>query len=158
MSKPTLCIRPIRTHKPRVAITPCPPPAVLFTVLTFVTAILWLNATAGQLVNISLIAGRILGIHPSLLGATVLAWGNSLPDLINNMSLARDGFPTMALAACLASPLFQMLAGMALGLSVGAIEEGGVLEFEMDTPLQVRGWVIKCRGSVRWWQCGARRV
>jgi Ca2+/Na+ antiporter len=117
-----------------------------FTVITFVTAILWLNTAAGMLVNVSLVAGRILGVEPALLGATVLAWGNSLPDLVNNMALARDGFPTMALAACFASPLFQMLAGMALGLSVGGAALAACLHCAANSALVHLGPVEELSG------------
>jgi Ca2+/Na+ antiporter len=55
----------------------------------------------------------------------VLAWGNSVPDLINNMAMARDGFPSMAVAACFASPLFTLLIGMGVALAYGERGVGG---------------------------------
>ena len=36
---------------------------------------------------------------------TILAWGNCLLDFISNLSIARKGFPKMAIAACLGAPL-----------------------------------------------------
>jgi len=64
----------------------------------------WLKLAADTLVHICMLLGTIFGVPPALLGATVLAWGNSMPDLANNLSLARDGYPTMAITACFASP------------------------------------------------------
>lgn len=54
----------------------------------------------------------------------MLAWGNSMPDLISDASLARDGYPTMALTACFASPLFVLLAGGTISLSYGSLTNG----------------------------------
>lgn len=87
--------------------------------LAFVQAVVWLNLSASGLVQICVVVGTIFGLQPALLGATVLAWGNSVPDVINNTAMARDGFPSMAVAACFASPLFTLLMGMGGALTYG---------------------------------------
>ncbi len=79
--------------------------------LTFMMSILWLNTAASALVGVCVVLGHIFGVKPALLGATVLAWGNSAPDMVADLSMARDGFPTMAIAACFASPMFTLLVG-----------------------------------------------
>lgn len=43
-------------------------------------------------------------------------------DTIANLSLARDGFPTMALTACFSSPLFVLLGGLTCTLVIFASE------------------------------------
>eukprot|EP00878_Enallax_costatus_P021235 GHUV01022477.1.p2 GENE.GHUV01022477.1~~GHUV01022477.1.p2 ORF type:complete len:106 (+),score=20.09 GHUV01022477.1:370-687(+) len=58
---------------------------------------------------------------------SVVCAGNSVPDLMNNMSLARDGFPSMAVAACFAGPMFSMMVGMSAALAYGAAANHGVL-------------------------------
>jgi sodium/potassium/calcium exchanger 6 len=93
--------------------------AGVFALLAFVQAIVWLNLSASGLVQICVVVGVIFGLQPALLGATVLAWGNSVPDLVNNSAMARDGFPSMAVAACFASPLFTLLVGMGGALAYG---------------------------------------
>lgn len=56
-------------------------------------------------------------IDPSVLGVTVLAWGNSLMDYLNNTAMAgrSRGGNSMAMTACFAGPLFNMLVGLGLG-------------------------------------------
>jgi sodium/potassium/calcium exchanger 6 len=99
-----------------------------FAAATFALAVVWLNVAASALVGLAVAAGHILGLSPGLLGATVLSWGNSAPDLVGDVALARDGYPTMAVAACFASPLFSLLAGMGSALAYGASVHGGTLE------------------------------
>jgi solute carrier family 24 (sodium/potassium/calcium exchanger), member 6 len=45
----------------------------------------------------------------------VLAWGNSIGDLATNLAMARRGLSNMAMTACFASPLFNLLMGLGLG-------------------------------------------
>ena len=100
-------------------------------------SMVWLNVSAGAVVELSTVIGKIVGIHPAILGATVLAWGNSGPDMVNNISMGRDGFPTMAITACFASPLFSLLVGMATALAYGVSYNHGVLHCVVDKPLMV---------------------
>lgn len=46
---------------------------------------------------------------------TVLAWGNSMGDMAANVSMARRGLSNMAMTACYAGPLFNLLVGLGLG-------------------------------------------
>lgn len=51
--------------------------------------------------------GIVLGLSDAFLGMTVLAWGNSVGDFISNLSVARQGFPRMAISACFGGPLLS---------------------------------------------------
>ena len=48
----------------------------------------------------------------------MLAWGNSIGDLSTNMAMARKGLANMAMTACFAGPVFNMLVGLGLGFSL----------------------------------------
>ena len=37
--------------------------------------------------------GVIFGLSDAILGLTILAWGNSIGDLVPDVSIARAGFP-----------------------------------------------------------------
>lgn len=52
-----------------------------------------------------------LATFVQLLGLTVLAWGNSVGDLSTNMAMARKGLANMAMTACYAGPVFNLLVG-----------------------------------------------
>ena len=58
--------------------------------------------------------GIILGLAPTLLGLTILAWGNSIGDLMANLSIAKKGYAEMAMTGCYAGPVFNLLLGLGL--------------------------------------------
>lgn len=74
-------------------------------------AIVWMDTTAGELVALIAACGRIFGVSQGFLGETLLAWGNCIPDVAANVSISRSGEPHMAMAACFASPMFNLLVG-----------------------------------------------
>ena len=53
----------------------------VLTVLAFVISVTWMDATAGELVALLAAVGKLSGVSETLLGATVLAWGNSVGDM-----------------------------------------------------------------------------
>merc|ERR1712139_605789 len=50
----------------------------------------------------------------------ILAWGNSIGDLINNVAIAKSGHPATAITGCFAGPLFNILIGLGVGTSLWA--------------------------------------
>ncbi len=48
----------------------------------------------------------------------VLAWGNSMPNLSGNVTMARKGLANMAITACFAGPVFNILVGLGCGFGV----------------------------------------
>ena len=76
--------------------------------LAFGTSIVWISLAATELLECLTILGHISGISPAVLGVTVLAWGNSIGDLVADVVIAKSGQPTMAVAACYSGPLFNI--------------------------------------------------
>lgn len=81
----------------------------------FIIAIAWISTIAGEVVGVLKAVGVILGISEALLGLTIFAAGNSVGDLIADITVARLGYPVMALSACFGGPMLNILLGIGIG-------------------------------------------
>lgn len=86
----------------------------LFCFLGFIVSIAWISTIASEVVGVLKAVGIILGISDAILGLTIFAVGNSLGDLVANITVARLGFPVMALGACFGGPMLNILLGIGL--------------------------------------------
>ncbi|KAI0890565.1 uncharacterized protein GGS22DRAFT_15133 [Annulohypoxylon maeteangense] len=87
----------------------------LFCFLGFCIAIAWISTIAGEVVGVLKAFGVILDISEAILGLTIFAVGNSVGDLVADVTVARLGYPVMALSACFGGPLLNILLGIGLG-------------------------------------------
>ena len=97
--------------------TPTHRPAVWRIVLSlagFVVSIAWISTIASQVVALLKTFAVILNMSHAILGLTVFAVGNSLGDLVADITVARLGYPVMALSACFGGPMLNILLGIGL--------------------------------------------
>jgi sodium/potassium/calcium exchanger 6 len=106
----------LTTHRGR------PPKAkayrLCFIVGAFLSCVTWIYIIASEAVCVLEAVGTITAIPGSILGLTVLAWGNSSGDLVTNLAVSRAGYPGMALAGCFGGPLFNILIGLGTPLVI----------------------------------------
>lgn len=110
----------------------------MFAFLGFLASAMWINAAATELVNILRTLGIIFQLSNTVLGLTLLAWGNSIggegsaapqcppgmpwgppailrvsfcpsTDTFSDLTMARQGYPRMAFSACFGGIIFSIL-------------------------------------------------
>ncbi|KAI9681632.1 MAG: hypothetical protein M1829_000830 [Trizodia sp. TS-e1964] len=109
-----------------ITTSPSEPPRWRFLLcfVGFVVSISWISSIANEVVGVLKAVGVILGISDAILGLTIFAVGNSLGDLVADITVARLGFPVMALSACISSPLMNILLGIGVSGLYLTIRDG----------------------------------
>ncbi len=80
----------------------------------FAVSIAWISSIANEVVGVLKTLGVILDMSDAILGLTIFAVGNSLGDLVADITVARLGFPVMALSACFGGPMLNTLLGIGI--------------------------------------------
>lgn len=115
----------------------------LFCFLGFIVSIAWISTIASEVVGVLKAVGIILGISDAILGLTIFAVGNSLGDLVANITVARLGFPVMALGACFGGPMLNILLGIGLsGLYMTMKAGHGRHERHPEKPMKYKPYQI----------------
>ncbi|KAL9080082.1 MAG: hypothetical protein Q9157_001105 [Trypethelium eluteriae] len=96
--------------------TPSMPPKwrPLLCFVGFAVSITWISTVAGEVVGVLKTLGVILNMSDAILGLTIFAVGNSLGDLVADVTVARLGYPVMALSACFGGPMLNILLGIGI--------------------------------------------
>ncbi|KAF2857204.1 hypothetical protein K470DRAFT_261046 [Piedraia hortae CBS 480.64] len=121
-----------------------PPPYRSFlSLFGFVVSITWISLIASQVVGALKALAVILNMSEAIMGLTIFAVGNSLSDLVADITVARLGFPVMALSACFGGPMLNILLGIGLsGTWVLAKRHAGghkTVHIQVSTTLLISG-------------------
>jgi sodium/potassium/calcium exchanger 6 len=95
------------THKPKAY-------HIILSNAGFVVSVAWISTVASQVVDSLKALAVICNMSHAIMGLTIFAVGNSLGDLVANVTLAQLGRPVMALSACFGGPLLNILLGIGL--------------------------------------------
>lgn len=118
----------------------CPPKYhPLFALLGFVVSAVLISAAASEVVSLLHMLGVVLSLSNTVLGLTLLAWGNSIGDCFSDITIARQGYPRMAISACFGGIIFNMLFGVGLGCLMQMVKTQSNVQFESEGLLT---WVL----------------
>ncbi|XP_071338934.1 mitochondrial sodium/calcium exchanger protein [Trachinotus anak] len=118
----------------------CPPKYhPLFALLGFVVSAVLISAAASEVVSLLHMLGVVLSLSNTVLGLTLLAWGNSIGDCFSDITIARQGYPRMAISACFGGIIFNMLFGVGLGCLVQMLKTYSYVQFEPEGLLT---WIL----------------
>ena len=131
--------------------TPSHPPKYryLLCFFGFIISIAWISTIANEVVGVLKAFGVILGISDAILGLTIFAVGNSLGDLVADITVARLGYPVMALSACFGGPMLNILLGIGLSGLYMTIQ-GGERRHEKHPgrPIRYKPYQIEVGGTL----------
>ncbi|XP_041643086.1 mitochondrial sodium/calcium exchanger protein isoform X1 [Cheilinus undulatus] len=118
----------------------CPPRYhSMFALLGFVVSAVVISAAASEVVSLLHMLGVVLSLSNTVLGLTLLAWGNSIGDCFSDITIARQGYPRMAISACFGGIIFNMLFGVGLGCLMQIYKTHSFVRFEVEGLLT---WVL----------------
>jgi len=89
--------------------------------VTFFVSVLWIGILSYFMVAWASKLGCMFGIHPAVMGCTILAAGTSVPDAIGSLIVAREGQGDMAVSNAIGSNVFDILLGLGLPWTLGGL-------------------------------------
>ncbi|KAL4252330.1 Ca(2+):cation antiporter (CaCA) family protein [Abortiporus biennis] len=104
----------------------------------FIVAIVWIMAIADEVVEVLQAFGLIFGLSDAIIGITIFAMGNSLADLVANMSVAVFA-PIMGFSACFGGPMLNILLGIGISGTYIIRQTGIPYELNFETTLIITG-------------------
>ncbi|EGG03937.1 uncharacterized protein MELLADRAFT_89752 [Melampsora larici-populina 98AG31] len=106
----------------------------------FAISMVWILTIVNEVIGVLETIGQILGLSDAVIGLTIFAVGNSLGDLVANVTVARMGFPVMAISACFGGPMLNVLLGIGLSSTyLISINDGNPYEFKESSRLLISG-------------------
>jgi len=93
--------------------------------LSITLSLCWITGWVYLMVELANAMGCIIGVHPVIMGLTILAVGTSFPDFISSIYSAKAGSGDMAVANCLGSNIFDVLLCLGLPWLLSSITSAG---------------------------------
>lgn len=99
----------------------------VYAILSFVMSIAWISFTSDAIIDLLRLFGFITSLPRPLLALTILAWGNCLGDMSADLAMTKKGFGEMAITGTMAGPIFNILMGQGLAMTIKLINSGDPL-------------------------------
>ncbi|KAH9949911.1 Sodium/calcium exchanger protein-domain-containing protein [Amylocystis lapponica] len=107
-------------------------------IMGFTVAVVWIMAIADEVVEVLQTFGFIFGLSDAIIGLTIFAVGNSLADLVANMSVAVFA-PIMGFSACFGGPMLNILLGVGISGSYIIRQTAQPYHLHFSTTLIITG-------------------
>lgn len=104
----------------------------------FIVAVVWIMAIADEVVEVLQTFGLIFGLSDAIIGVTIFAMGNSLADLVANMSVAVFA-PIMGFSACFGGPMLNILLGVGVAGTYITRQTDHAYPLHFSTTLMITG-------------------
>ncbi|KAI7863716.1 Sodium/calcium exchanger protein-domain-containing protein [Spinellus fusiger] len=103
----------------------------------FGISVLWIYVIANEVVSVLQTIGMALGVSDAILGLTVFALGNSLGDFVANITMAKLGYPMMAMSACFGGPMLNIMLGVGIGATYITSQKSEPYAIEVSSTILV---------------------
>ncbi|CAO3634324.1 unnamed protein product [Cunninghamella blakesleeana] len=103
----------------------------------FGMAVIWIYIIANEVVSVLQTVGMALGVSEAILGLTIFAMGNSLGDFVANITIARMGFPLMAMSACFGGPMLNIMLGIGIAATYVTIQRQEPYKIDVSSTIIV---------------------
>ncbi|KAI9031866.1 Sodium/calcium exchanger protein-domain-containing protein [Phycomyces nitens] len=103
----------------------------------FGIAVVWIFVIANEVVSVLQTIGMAVGVSDAILGLTVFALGNSLGDFVANITMAKLGYPMMAMSACFGGPMLNIMLGVGIGATYVTSKHGVPYSIEVSSTILV---------------------
>uniref|UniRef100_A0A7E4VGV2 Sodium/potassium/calcium exchanger 6 n=1 Tax=Panagrellus redivivus TaxID=6233 RepID=A0A7E4VGV2_PANRE len=106
----------------------------------FIMSVAWIYLISSEVVGIIVMISVLSKIPHEILGLTVMAWSNSIGDMVADIAVAKQGFPQMGASAAIGGPLFNLLFGFGLSFFIATVQGKQVqLKTDMVTGILLIG-------------------
>ena len=82
----------------------------------------------------------------AIAGLTIVAWGNSLGDIVSNCAVSRNGSPKLGVSACFGGQLMNLLLGVCLAGILSSLQHSDEIIFERSSRCVIL-WICVLFGS-----------
>jgi len=104
-------------------------------IVTFTMSILWIGLLSYFMVTWASKLGCMFGVHPAIMGCTILAAGTSVPDAIGSLIVAKQGQGDMAVSNAIGSNVFDILLGLGIPWMLNGLIYGVSLDVDTESLL-----------------------